>query len=172
MSEPIDFSYVMPSGINAGKTAAETYIEQVVVTDSLDDCWEWQGQVYRNGYGRFNYKDNRKLAHRVMVMFCGKPLERKDVVCHTCDNRKCCNPAHLIVADQQYNMQDAWSKGRMHAARGENAGLSKLDNEAVSNIRYLRENGMWCKHINLIYPQVSAKQISIVSRGLQWSHID
>lgn len=63
------------------------------------------------------------------------------VVMHTCDNKWCVNPAHLVLADQAANMQDKVSKGRQ--ARGTDHGMSKLSVEAVLAIRraYVRGNG-------------------------------
>ena len=36
------------------------------------------------------------------------------VVMHTCDNKKCINPKHLVAGTQKQNMEDAARKGRMN----------------------------------------------------------
>ena len=38
-------------------------------------------------------------------------------VCHSCDNRACCNPAHLWTGDTRDNAVDAVVKGRHYQTR-------------------------------------------------------
>ena len=57
----------------------------------------------------------------------------KGVVRHTCDNRKCVNPEHLVIGTHQDNMDDM--KKRNRSAKGLVNGAGKLTPEQVTYIR-------------------------------------
>ena len=95
---------------------------------SEDRCWEWQGPTYKHGYGSFDaYGEG--YAHRfAYLIFKGELCDGLDV-CHTCDNRRCVNPAHLWLGTKSDNMRDCATKGRINTV--------KLSIEDVRKIRQL-----------------------------------
>jgi hypothetical protein len=97
-------------------------------------CWEWTAALGVNGYGRFKF---RKIgyAHRFSYYIFNGDLCDGMEVCHTCDNPKCVNPAHLWQGTKRENMRDAATKGRTNTV--------KLSPDDVRRIRSLR---------NLKYP--------------------
>lgn len=80
------------------------------------ECWEWIGKQYRDGYGQCHWASKQQQAHRVVWTIANGPIPNGLFVCHRCDNRSCCNPAHLFLGTHQDNMRDRNSKQR--TARG------------------------------------------------------
>ena len=83
-----------------------------------DDCWEWKRGSRGNGYGCFKYDGKVIDSHR-MVWFLIYGEFPELLVCHTCDNRKCCNPNHLFLGTYKDNVDDMMEKGRHGAKKGE-----------------------------------------------------
>ena len=78
------------------------------------DCWVWTG-AKGDGYGiTYITIDGKKIAipvHRVMVvLFSGKDFPADSPIArHTCRNRSCCNPQHLVSGTDAENIQDSWN---------------------------------------------------------------
>jgi len=103
-----------------------------------DECWLWTKAHDRYGYGKFQFQHRRKKqcvkAHRTAYMLVhGREIGPEEFVCHTCDNRSCSNPAHLVLGDNDFNMADCVSKGR--AAKGHRHPNAKLTETQVVEIR-------------------------------------
>lgn len=98
-------------------------------------CWEWQGATAA-GYGRL--KINRKLesAHRLAFQLSNPVVDmRKLMVCHKCDNRRCCNPEHLFLGTSRDNMLDCKAKGRLNYA-------VKYDEKFIEPVKELLSQGL------------------------------
>jgi len=78
----------------------------------LDACID-HGRKSRVGYassGSAALKGGIVLAHRRVFFETHGFLP--PVVMHTCDNRRCINPAHLVAGDWDKNNKDRAAKGR------------------------------------------------------------
>lgn len=98
--------------------------------------------------------------------FKGKIPEGK-LVCHTCDNRACCNPDHLFLGTHLDNQGDMARKNRVaHGERHYNAKLSESD---VLTIRSLAKS-LTAEELAERFG-VSAKNIGHVIRGDTWKRL-
>lgn len=75
--------------------------------DKTDGCWNWTGAKTDRGYGTVAAWDGRKTAyiHRAFYEEFVGPIPDGLVVDHLCDNRICCNPAHLAVTTARANIE-------------------------------------------------------------------
>lgn len=102
---------------------------------SYDECWEWTAARKPSGYGQFVIsKGYHQNASRVAVAMM-TPLPAGVVVCHSCDNPPCVNPAHLFTGTQSDNGLDCIAKGRGNRAAGERHPSARLTAEEVAYIR-------------------------------------
>ena len=117
-----------------------------------------------NGYGQFHKDGKTAYAHRVAYELAnGDPGSA--YILHSCDNRKCVNPAHLFAGDFDANMQDMVDKNRQ--AQGTRNGHAKLTDEQVREIRaYVGTQ----QEIAAKYG-VTRSLVSMIRSGRIWRHI-
>ena len=127
----------------------------IVLTDNLtrrfwksvevlaeDKCWEWQASC-RNGYGAIKHRNKVISCHRLSyVIHFGEPLDGH-VVRHTCDNRICCNPGHLISGTPGDNVADAVERGRHRVPKGEDVYSSLFADEFIKAVWEIRRLTGW-----------------------------
>lgn len=147
---------------------------QFVVPSGCDECWPWQGVIKENGYGYINaWNDEEQrfkvaYAHRISYEIHHGPIPPGMHVCHSCDNRACCNPSHLWVGSRLDNMQDAAAKKRI--AVGERCGTAKLTDDQVAEIRRLSSLGTKQAEIASMFG-TSQPNVSRIVNEKGWTHL-
>ncbi len=81
------------------------------------ECHEWSGATSVEGYGRVKIFGKLYSTHRVAYTLEHGPIPvgrgyHGNLVMHTCDNPRCCNPAHLKLGTARDNARDMARKGR------------------------------------------------------------
>lgn len=97
------------------------------------DCIEWDKAKDSAGYGVSWLNGKYIRAHRKAYLQNNGEIPVGLVVRHTCDNRGCVNPQHLVLGTYKQNSQDMVSRNRQ--AKGSAVGTSKLTDELVLMIR-------------------------------------
>lgn len=75
------------------------------------DCWEWTGHIATTGYGCVDFQVTKKKhltlkAHRVAYFLANHSDPGNLLVRHQCHQKRCCNPAHLLLGTHQENADD------------------------------------------------------------------
>lgn len=106
----------------------ERFLEKVDVRGP-DECWNWMGATMPSGYGHCNWyskaeaKKADEYTHRVAWVIANKrQIPPGAVIRHTCDNSRCCNPAHLQLGTQLQNIQDRTERKRHRVAPNRGIG--------------------------------------------------
>lgn len=82
----------------------ERVLRRTKIPLDKSQCWEWQGPVNNAGYGMIKGDsgkiDDPKMmtVHRAVARFYCFPIDDVEVQ-HTCLNKRCVNPKHLVKGD-------------------------------------------------------------------------
>lgn len=110
------------------KPLAVRFWAKVAKTDNAADCWPWLGTRHgKGGYGSVKRGPaiaGNALAHRIAYTLTHGSIPVGLHVLHRCDNRLCCNPAHLFVGTNADNMRDRDAKGRQRNQHTKERALS------------------------------------------------
>lgn len=82
------------------------------------DCILWTGPTSGKGrgggYGRLSFGGVTSSVHRIVFAIVFGPIPPRKQIDHTCNNRRCCNPAHLSLKTHKQNQKarDARAKAK------------------------------------------------------------
>lgn len=120
-----------------------------------DDCWIWKGATLkRDKYGMFCGERASVIAWEEAN---GQDVPLGNVVRHTCDNRPCVNPRHLLIGSHADNARDRVERKRSAQNWGESSGkAAKLSDAERADIRARAARGERVQAIRLSsYPHLS-----------------
>ena len=136
-----------------------------------DSCWPWTFTTDREGYGVFKSgRRHHRAARWVLQQKLGRPLRGTEKTRHTCDNKICCNPAHLIPGTHADNTRDAVERARVR--RGEGHGSARVTAEQVIKIRRRYATGGVTHQQLAEQYHLSPSEIGRVIRRETWAHLE
>ena len=147
-----------------------------VLRDADTDCWVWKASRHKKtGYGKFSRGPKHAgwvEAHRMAYVLVFGQIPDGLQVLHRCDNRICCNPAHLFLGTAVDNINDKVSKGRHRwkTHYGSAVGTAVLTEAQVRDIRQDFQSGV-TRSVLARAHSVSWTQINKIVSGQYWRHI-
>ena len=144
----------------------ETVLSNYVMSES--GCWNWSGCVNDDGYGIVTINSVTWRTHVLAFHQSNdSQIDSNLLVCHTCDNATCINPAHLFLGTYLVNNRDKIKKGRALYAKGESHYSAKISKDVAMRIKYGKES---TKDLMKAL-SVSATLIRAIRRGETWKHL-
>jgi predicted XRE-type DNA-binding protein len=150
----------------------QAVVEYVIDSNS---CWNCINRYVGNrlsDYPKVHLSGKHYSIHRCMyqrVKLGGEPIPEGLVIRHSCDNRRCINPEHLLAGTVKDNAEDMVNRGR--SLKGERNVRNKITEEQVKEIKrlYFKEKLSQGK----IEKQFGIKQsaISKIVTKRTWKHI-
>ncbi len=134
-----------------------------------ENCWEWIGTKFTNGYGRATVGRKSVGAHRVAWEMWYGAIPTGMYVCHSCDNRACVRLAHLFLGSPAENLADMKAKGR--SLTGERNPNVRLTTEQVREIRHRYRNGGITQAALAIEFGVVEGNVWNVLHGRSWGNV-
>lgn len=150
----------------------------ILVKIKEDGCWDCishpltkvnRGYPFFKRAGKSGRGEKSKIVGTRYIYFLqhGRHLEDGLLMRHTCDNRLCLNPEHLLAGTQWENMEDMMKRNRGNAS-----GYVGLKPEVVREIKImLRDNpGITYKAVGEAFG-VTPASISKIAKGRTWKNL-
>jgi hypothetical protein len=134
-------------------------MKRIKVNDE-NGCWEIQGYLDKDGYGEVAHKKAHRVSYEIFV----GEIPPSMLVCHKCDNPKCCNPEHLFVGTPKDNAADMMRKGRKDPRFGERNTQNKLTEQQALEIYNSRDT----QRLIALQYGIDQSTVSYIKSGKLW----
>ena len=101
-----------------------------------NECWNVTSHVEElQGYIPVSFKGLRTRAHRLSYILMKGDIPKGMIVRHSCDNKSCINPEHLIMGTKKDNTQDMMNRNRESNWKDRKGHRSKLTDDQYNSIK-------------------------------------
>jgi hypothetical protein len=114
----------------------------------LNGCWPWTGSLDHYGYGTITIEGKRHKAHRLAFLLIRGTLPDGKELHHTCENKRCCNPNHLVPLTRREHIAVTKYPRSTHCKNGH---PFDADNT------YIWRGMRCCRTCNLMYTRLRRK---------------
>lgn len=145
--------------------------------DVSGDCWNWTSTLTTTGYPCMGIRGKRggKKAHRLLFsILLNRDLNKKEHLCHNCDNPKCIRPSHLYIGSAKSNVDDMDRRGRrINYWSGRNGPLASSVKYKEKDVRKAIELYAQGKLSMEIEEQTGIKRSTIfkIVKGQMWENL-
>ena len=158
---------VMPDREQLLHLGVHLKLAQNSIRNSETGCLEWdESRHLREGYGSIRVMNQRHLVHRLSHVLWVGPIPHGMLVRHSCDNRRCIEPAHLSIGTIADNIADMDARGR-RAIRAK-AGRAKLTEEQVRHIREKFKPRVYTLQMLADELGICLRQVHMIARNKSW----
>lgn len=96
--------------LDAGQARRVAILQTIFARCTIEgECWVWGGPTSGGGrgggYGRFSFEGVTASVHRTVWACVNGPIPTRKQIDHSCNNRRCCNPAHLFMMTHKRNQR-------------------------------------------------------------------
>ena len=130
-----------------------------------NECWNITSHVKEiQGYTPIMFKGLRTRAHRLAYILMKGNIPRGMIIRHSCDNKSCINPDHLLMGTKKDNTQDMINRNRESDWKDRKGHRSKLTPNQYNDIK---KSNLSSYELTKIYPisDVQIRRIKNGSRG-------
>lgn len=144
-------------------TREERFYAKVSKIPTDRGCLEWSGAQTTKGYGLTRSKGRNTTAHRIAWELVNGQIPDGMLVCHKCDNPRCCNVDHLFLGTPEDNQRDMDNKGRR-------VRITVLTQAQVMEMRSGKFSG-WSDRKIALYFGISRSHAQKIRKRESWAHI-
>ena len=146
----------------------EQWIKDGRVVYSSSGCLEWTKCLTKGGYGIIAWNGKSRRCHRIALTHkLGRDILPDMFACHSCHNRKCCNPDHLYEGTHKQNQEDKADVGSMKGSRNKAAKITEVEAE---EIKLALSEGLTGKDLSEKYG-ITEGSVNKLKYGETWGHV-